>query len=105
MCAEEGLLEVYAEEIAEELAPKPRVISEEQIKLQEAKQAEELKRRAAVEAGEAAVAAAISKRKDDLPSFGTTFMGSALPQGHPAVGPAMPGGLPSSGWGPGRTLV
>jgi len=25
-----------------------------------------------------------------------------LPQGHPAVSPAMPGGLPSSGWGPGR---
>jgi len=105
ICAEEGLLEVYAEEIAEELAPKRRVISEEQIKLQQAKQAEELKRRAAVEAGEAAVAAAISKRKDALSSFGTTFMGSALPQGHPVVGPARPGGLPSSGWGPGRTLL
>jgi len=29
----------------------------------------------------------------------------SLPQGHPAVGPAMPGGLPSSGWGPGRTMM
>jgi hypothetical protein len=39
----------------------------------------------------------------DLPSFGSKFVDGCLPQGHPAVGPAMPGGLPSCGWGSGRT--
>jgi len=160
ICAEEGLLEAYAEEIAEELAPKPVMISEEMIKAQEARLAERAMRRAALEAGEAAVAAAVAKRAEApsatapwyavarasppmaparhaqpanlrdrmanadcsgpmggrsepcgstmyrveiLPSFGSNFANGALPQGHPSIAPAMPGGLPSSGWGPGRT--
>ena len=69
--ATEGLLEVYADEIAEELTKPPvaPVLSEVQIKKKEALElarADAAKRRAVVEVGEAALAAAIAKRKESV---------------------------------------